>query len=133
MANYNDVIGTWTPEQWQAFGLGGGTVGSGNELVSAGTTPAIVNPYQQFANSLGLGGISQGSWNNMGQAAGLAGTALNLYDQTLGNSAQLAKEKIGMLKEQRAANQEALANHRAFTNVWNTAGNKGLAATSATL
>lgn len=106
---------------------------NGIELGSAVTKTTAPNSYLDFANSPGLGGISQGKWNNMGQAAGLAGSVMNLYDQTLGNSAQLAKEKIGMLKEQRAANQEALANHRAFTSVWNTAGNKGLAATSATL
>lgn len=46
----------------------------------------------------GLFGLENGTWNNMGQAAGLAGSAYNLYDQTSGNSADLYKEKIGMLK-----------------------------------
>ncbi len=90
------------------------------------------NTQIDYANSTGLGGLTQGTWNNLGQAAGLAGSAYNLYDQTLGNSADLYKEKIGMLREQRAANQEALANHRAFNNVWNNAG-KGLAASSVKL
>ena len=129
MANYNDVIGTWTPEQWQAFGLGGGTIGSGNELVSAGTTPATDNPYQQFANSKGLGGISQGAWNNVGQATGLAGSVYNIYDGLFGNKADLYKQQIGMLKDQRASNAYQLDQKKAFNEVWNNTGqNKGLAA-----
>ena len=43
-----------------------------------------------------------------------------------GNKAKLFKEQLGMLKEQRAANQEMLANKRKFNETWSNASN-GLA------
>lgn len=101
----------------------------GDNIATSSSALVQKNPYTEYMGTKGLFGLENGTWNNMGQAAGLAGSAYNLYDQTLGNSADLFKEKIGMLKEQRAANQEALANHRAFNSVWNNAGN-GLAAKS---
>ena len=88
------------------------------------------NIYLDYSNSPGLFGISQGNWNNLGQAAGLAGTAYGLYDALAGNKSKLFKEQIGMLKEQRAANQEMLANKRKFNETWANASN-GLAAKAA--
>ena len=85
------------------------------------------NIYLDYSNSPGLFGISQGNWQNIGQAAGLAGTAYGLYDALAGNKSKLFKEQIGMLKEQRAANQEMLANKRKFNDTWANASN-GLAA-----
>lgn len=61
------------------------------------------NTYLDYSNSPGLLGISQGNWQNIGQAAGLAGTAYGLYDALAGNKSKLFKEQIGMLKDQRAA------------------------------
>lgn len=84
------------------------------------------NAYIDYSNSPGLFGFSQGNWQNLGQAAGLAGTAYGLYDSMFGNKAKLFKEQLGMLKEQRAANQEMLANKRKFNETWSNASN-GLA------
>lgn len=97
----------------------------------AGTTGAgYKNPYLELANKEGLFGLTNNTWNNLGQAAGLAGTAYGLYDSLLGNKAKLFKEEIGMLKEQRADNQEMLANKRKFNETWANASN-GLAAKAA--
>lgn len=84
------------------------------------------NAYIDYSNSPGLLGFSQGQWNNFGQAAGLAGTGYGLYDSIWGNKAKLFKEQLGMLKEQRAANQEMLANKRKFNETWANSSN-GLA------
>lgn len=100
------------------------------ELMNAGKpdkgTPAPANSYLEYMNSPGMFGMNQGKWNNMGQLSGLAGSGLNLYDQLWGTGGQLRKEQLGMLKEQRAANQEALANKREFKNMFSNAGS-GLA------
>jgi len=88
------------------------------------------NPMGSYLDKEGLFGLTNNTWNNLGQAAGLAGTAYGLYDSLLGNKAKLFKEQIGMLKEQRAANQEALANNRKFNETWSNASN-GLAASYA--
>lgn len=88
---------------------------------------ANINPMDAYLDKEGLFGITNQNWNNLGQAAGLAGTAYGLYDSLLGNKAKLFKEQTGMLKEQRAANQESLANKRKFNETWANASN-GLAA-----
>ena len=88
------------------------------------------NTYLDYSNSPGLLGISQGNWQNIGQVAGLAGTTYGLYDALAGNKSKLFKEQLGMLKDQRAANQEMLANKRTFNDTWSNASN-GLAASYA--
>lgn len=88
------------------------------------------NTYLDYSNSPGLLGISQGNWQNIGQVAGLAGTTYGLYDALAGNKSKLFKEQLGMLKDQRAANQEMLANKRKFNDTWSNASN-GLAASYA--
>ena len=88
------------------------------------------NTYLDYSNSPGLLGISQGNWQNIGQTAGLAGTAYGLYDALAGNKSKLFKEQLGLLKDQRAANQEMLANKRKFNDTWSNASN-GLAASYA--
>ena len=102
--------------------------GSSNN--TTGTANTAVNPMDAYLDKEGLFGLTNNTWNNLGQAAGLAGTAYGLYDSLLGNKAKLFKEQIGMLKEQRAANQEALANNRKFNETWSDASN-GLAASYA--
>ena len=88
---------------------------------------ANINPMETYLNKEGLFGLTNNKWNNLGQAAGLAGTAYGLYDALAGNKADLYKQQIGMLKDQRAANQEMLANKRKFNDTWSNASN-GLAA-----
>lgn len=91
------------------------------------TTNTTSNLMDGYLDKEGLFGITNQNWNNLGQAAGLAGTAYGLYDAIAGNKADLYKQQIGMLKEQRAANQESLANKRKFNDTWANASN-GLAA-----
>lgn len=91
---------------------------------------ANTNPMDAYLDKEGLFGITNQNWNNLGQAAGLAGTAYGLYDALAGNKSKLFKEQIGMLKAQRAANQEMLDNKRKFNDTWSNASN-GLAASYA--
>lgn len=91
---------------------------------------ANINPMDTYLNKEGLFGITNQNWNNLGQAAGLAGTAYGLYDALAGNKSKLFKEQIGLLKDQRAANQEMLDNKRKFNDTWSNASN-GLAASYA--
>ena len=91
---------------------------------------ANINPMDTYLDKEGLFGITNQNWNNLGQATGLAGTAYGLYDALAGNKSKLFKEQIGLLKDQRAANQEMLANKRKFNDTWSNASN-GLAASYA--
>ena len=72
------------------------------------------NTQIDYANSAGLGGLTQGTWNNLGQGAGLAGGMYNMYDSMFGNKADLYKEQIGNLKDQRAYNAQTIANQKKF-------------------
>ena len=72
------------------------------------------NTQIDYANSAGLGGLTQGTWNNLGQAAGLAGGMYNMYDSMFGNKADLYKQQIGNLKDQRAYNAQAIADKKQF-------------------
>ena len=72
------------------------------------------NTQIDYANSAGLGGLTQGTWNNLGQAAGLAGGMYNMYDNLFGNKADLYKQQIGNLKDQRAYNAQTIANQKQF-------------------
>ena len=88
---------------------------------------ANINPMDTYLNKEGLFGLTNNTWDNLGQAAGLAGTAYGLYDGLAGNTSKLFKERLGLLKDQRGAIQEMLANKRKFNDTWSNASN-GLAA-----
>lgn len=110
--DYETALAEWTPEQWQAFGSVGGVIGKNNQLVPVqGLTG---NTQIDYANSTGLGGLTQGTWNNLGQGAGLAGGMYNMYDSLFGNKADLYKQQIGNLKDQRAYNAQAIADKKQF-------------------
>ena len=72
------------------------------------------NPLIDYNNQTGLFGLANGTWNNMGQMAGLAGTAYGLYDGLLGDKSKLYKEQIGMLKDQRRYNAKMIADRDAY-------------------
>ena len=77
-------------------------------------TPTTSNPLIDYNNQSGLFGVSNGTWNNVGQASGLVGTGYKLYDGLFGNSDKLFKEQLGMLKDQRANNNRLIANNEKF-------------------
>ena len=91
-----------------------GVIDSFNKLNTPKTPALTGNTQIDYANSAGLGGLTQGTWNNLGQGAGLAGSAYNIYDSLLGNKADLYKEQIGNLKDQRAYNRQTIANQKKF-------------------
>ena len=72
------------------------------------------NPLLDYNNEEGLFGLTNGAWNNLGQIAGLAGAGYNIYDGLFGNKSKLFKEQIGSLKDQRANNNQLIADRKQF-------------------
>lgn len=92
-----------------------GALVEGFNNLNTPAVPALTGNTQiDYANSAGLGGLTQGTWNNLGQGVGLAGGVYNIYDNLLGNKADLYKEQIGNLKDQRAYNAQTIANQKKF-------------------
>ena len=77
-------------------------------------TPTTTNQLIDYNNQSGLFGVSNGTWNNLGQATGLLGTGYGLYDSLLGNKSKLFKEQMGMLKDQRAQNKKMIADRETY-------------------
>ena len=67
-----------------------------------------------YSNAEGLFGLNNGTWNNLGQISGLAGAGYNIYDGLFGNKSKLFKEQIGSLKDQRAHNNQLIADRKQF-------------------
>lgn len=82
--------------------------------VSTTSTATTTNPLLDYNKSKGLFGLEQGTWGNLGQLAGLAGTAYGLYDSLLGDKSKLFKEQIGMLRDQRKYNDKMIADRDAY-------------------
>ena len=78
------------------------------------TASSSTNPMLDYNNAEGLFGVSNGMWNNVGQMAGVAGAGYNIYDNLMGNKAKLFKEQIGSLKDQRAHNNQLIADRKQF-------------------
>ena len=78
------------------------------------TASSPTNLMLDYNNAEGLFGVSNGMWNNLGQMAGAAGAGYELYDNLLGNKAKLFKEQIGSLKDQRAHNNQLIADRKQF-------------------
>lgn len=99
-----------------------------------GFTNAQVNPLIENNNQVGLLGFTNGEWNNASQAAGLAGTAYNLYDNILGNKAQMYKTQMSAMRQNMANIAEDRANHAKFQGNFgggfNSAFGSGLASTA---
>lgn len=92
----------------------------GNPALSGITNPAQSgvgsrNPLSEYMNEEGLFGVSHGTWDDVGKVAGLAGSTYNLYDSIWGNKADLYKEQIGNLRDQRKYNKELMANKRQYS------------------
>lgn len=108
--------------------------GDNISALKPGTT-GYVDPYTLNNNQVGLFGLTNGYWNNIGQAAGLAGTAYNLYDNMLGNKAQMYKLQKSAMQQNMANIAEDRAAHKAFQgNIgsgFNQAMGSGLAANAA--
>ena len=84
------------------------------EWFPVSNTTVSTNPLIDYNNQSGLFGVSNGTWNNLGQAAGLLGTGYGLYDSMLGNKSKLFKEQMGMLKDQRAQNKKMIADRETY-------------------
>lgn len=72
------------------------------------------NTALDYSNAEGMFGLTNGAWNNLGQMAGLAGAGYNIYDGLFGNKSKLFKEQIGSLKDQRAHNNQLIADRKQF-------------------
>ena len=95
--------------------LGSGGSGSYEDWVKGmGFTTSTPNSLTDYNNQSGLFGLANGTWNNMGQAAGLLGTGSELYSNWLGDKSKLFKEQIGSLKDQRRNNNQLIADRKQF-------------------
>ena len=100
---------------------------------------APINPLMEVNNAPGLMGLSNGQWNNMGQAAGLAGPPYGLYDSMFGNTAEKNKLQRQGLRQNIDFAKKANDSHYAFTGnigkgfegAFSGGGNTGLAASLA--
>lgn len=101
-ASYGDDVKLAIGDSYRNVGLGSiGPSSTGNQLLD-------------YSNAEGLFGVSNGMWNNLGQVSGLAGAGYNLYDNLLGNKSKLFKEQIGSIKDQRAHNNQLIADRKQF-------------------
>lgn len=112
----------------------GGVAPAGTDVSGTNNAAGYLNPYTEYSNQEGLFGLTNGYWNNIGQASGLAGTAYNLYDSILGNKAQMFDTQMKAMKQNMANVKEDRAAHKTFQNNigsgFNSAMGSGLAANS---
>ena len=101
-SNYDDNVKLAIGDNYRNVGLGSiGPSSTGNLTLD-------------HSNSEGMFGLTNGTWNNLGQIAGLAGAGYNIYDGLFGNKSKLFKEQIGSLKDQRAHNNQLIADRKQF-------------------
>ena len=108
-----------TPEIYSGYGddvklsIGDSYKNVGLGSISPSSTGNLTLDY---SNAEGMFGLTNGTWNNLGQIAGLAGAGYNIYDGLFGNKSKLFKEQIGSLKDQRAHNNQLIADRKQFKN-----------------
>ena len=94
------------------------------------------NPTQLALDKEGLLGLTNNTWGNLGQVAGLAGAGYDLYSNLFGDKHDMYKTQMSALKQNMANVAEDRAAHRAFQNNFgggiNSAFKGGLAASAAT-
>ena len=101
-SSYDDDVKLAIGDSYKNVGLGSiGPSSTGNTLLD-------------HSNAEGMFGLTNGAWNNLGQMAGLAGAGYNIYDGLFGNKSKLFKEQIGSLKDQRAHNNQLIADRKQF-------------------
>lgn len=78
-----------------------------------------------------------GNWfgqQSLGDLTGLAGTGLQLYSQLFGPGKDISKAKLGLLRQQTSANEQAMADRKRFNEGFakasNQIGSRGLAAST---
>lgn len=102
-AGYGDDVKLAIGDSYRNVGLGS---------ISPSSTTG--NLGLDYSNAPGMFGLSNGTWNNIGQISGLAGAGYNIYDGLFGNKSKLFKEQIGGLKDQRAHNNQLIADRKQF-------------------
>ena len=108
--------GTVNPNTYNSAAYTGGAIDPTTAAIAAGNgSTAYVNPLLEVNNQAGLFGLTNGYWNNMGQAAGLAGTAYGLYDSILGQSAKKNKLQMEGLRQNIDFAKKANDSHYKFT------------------
>ena len=101
-SGYDDNVKLAIGDSYRNVGLGNiGSSSTGNLTLD-------------HSNAEGMFGLTNGTWNNLGQIAGLAGAGYNIYDGLFGNKSKLFKEQIGSLKDQRAHNNQLIADRKQF-------------------
>lgn len=143
MATYDDVINSWTPEQWQKFGSMGGVVDKNNNLTIGATPESIAglggNSYATYMNQKAFGGLgadlTKGGLQDIGMGANILGAGYDLYSNLFGDKHDMFKTQMGALKQNMANIKEDRANHQTYIkNIgggFNSAFGNGLAANAA--
>ena len=102
-------------DAWKSVYGSTGTLDDYKKYNPTAAVPGIGNPLLEVNNASGLFGLTNGYWNNMGQAAGLAGTAYGLYDSILGQSAKKNKLQMEGLRQNIDFAKKANDSHYKFT------------------
>ena len=121
----------WSPEQWQAFGASGGTVGNNGELLVNGNALNTnqIGTGNALTNALGMNdnnmlGLSSQQWSGLGTLGGLATQAIALPSRM-----HYYNTQTDLAKQQIAYNKAAMQDKQNFNKTWANASN-GLAASS---
>ena len=102
-SGYSDDVKLAIGDSYRNVGLG-----------SIGQSSTTGNLGLEYSNAPGMFGLTNGTWNNLGQISGLAGAGYKIYDGLFGNTSKLFKEQIGSLKDQRANNNQLIADRKQF-------------------
>ena len=102
-SGYDDNVKLAIGDSYRNVGLG-----------SINPSSTTGNLALDYSNAEGMFGLTNGTWNNLGQISGLAGAGYNIYDGLFGNKSKLFKEQIGSLKDQRAHNNQLIADRKQF-------------------
>ena len=118
--DYGTALKTYTPEQWQSFGVRGGTIGEDMNLVDPNDSSGI----------FGLGSLTG---SQLGGYAQLGGVALGAYDDLLGIGGKTKKQQLSNMKkssvlldQQIANNTQSMADKKAFNQGMADASSKAM-------
>lgn len=107
--DYSTAVKTWTPEQWQGFGSGGGTVADNGELLSS-DSGSMFGGVGDYLGKQKLGDITSTVGLGLGTFNDLFGAGAKQSKQSLEN----AKKQSTLLSQQIANNEQSMADKKTF-------------------
>lgn len=107
--DYSTAIKTWTPEQWQSFGVGGGSIGDNGDLISS-DSGSMFGGFGDYLGKQRLGDITSTVGLGLGSFNDLFGTGAKQNKQALEN----AKKSGTLLSQQIESNKQSIEDRKAF-------------------